>query len=53
CAMPMAAGTGNTKATKYYYDAKTETCIKFKYSGAGGNENNFDSKADCEQSCGP
>ena len=51
--MPMVAGSGSAKENKYYYDGATEKCIKFKYLGSGGNENNFASKSACEEACAP
>lgn len=36
---------------RYYYDSKAKACKEFKYSGCGGNANNFVSEADCYNVC--
>ncbi|VDO29864.1 unnamed protein product, partial [Haemonchus placei] len=36
---------------KYHFDAETGRCLPFKYTGCGGNANNFDSKSDCYLEC--
>ncbi|CCD64409.1 BPTI/Kunitz inhibitor domain-containing protein [Caenorhabditis elegans] len=37
----------NTSSLRFYMDADTETCLAFKYSGCGGNSNNFDTWGKC------
>ena len=32
---------------------KSEECLKFNYSGCGGNENNYDSLLKCKDICMP
>jgi hypothetical protein len=36
----------------YFYNGATGQCEKFTYGGCKGNENNFDTKAECENRCG-
>lgn len=38
--------------TKWHYDVTSQTCKKFSYGGCGGTQNIFDSKDDCEETCG-
>ena len=52
CTLPLVEGTGSQKSQRFYFNAETETCVKFKYSGSGGNENNFETKEACEAACG-
>ncbi|VDM20671.1 unnamed protein product [Wuchereria bancrofti] len=49
--LPMLEGRGQAKLTRYYFNSITRTCEKFIYSGKGGNQNNFLSKMDCEETC--
>lgn len=35
----------------YYFDASTDSCELFQYSGCGGNENRFHSKEECAALC--
>ncbi|TMS35912.1 hypothetical protein L596_003202 [Steinernema carpocapsae] len=35
----------------FFFDAETKACHEFTYSGCGGNDNRFDSKADCHAFC--
>ncbi|XP_053670896.1 papilin [Anopheles nili] len=48
-------GCGNRNRVKHrkrwYYDAERETCFAFRYSGCGGNENNFHSYVACRAYC--
>uniref|UniRef100_A0A7N4P7H5 BPTI/Kunitz inhibitor domain-containing protein n=1 Tax=Sarcophilus harrisii TaxID=9305 RepID=A0A7N4P7H5_SARHA len=36
---------------RWFYDFTTSTCSLFIYGGCEGNSNNFESKADCLQTC--
>jgi hypothetical protein len=44
--------TGNN-TVRWYFDVKSEECLKFNYSGCEGNENNFDSLLKCKDRCMP
>jgi hypothetical protein len=52
CSMKLDTGSGGKNEVRYYFDAATKLCIKFKYGGSGGNENNFSDKSQCEAACG-
>uniref|UniRef100_A0A915PV89 BPTI/Kunitz inhibitor domain-containing protein n=1 Tax=Setaria digitata TaxID=48799 RepID=A0A915PV89_9BILA len=51
CFQPMLEGKGQAKLTRYYFNGRTRTCNKFIYTGKGGNQNNFLSKSDCDETC--
>ncbi|CAI5451580.1 unnamed protein product [Caenorhabditis angaria] len=51
CQQPMVTGTGGATLPRWWYDASTAQCVQFNYEGRMGNENNFLSQSDCEQSC--
>uniref|UniRef100_A0A7I4YW21 BPTI/Kunitz inhibitor domain-containing protein n=1 Tax=Haemonchus contortus TaxID=6289 RepID=A0A7I4YW21_HAECO len=38
---------------RYHFDAETESCLAFKYTGCGGNTNNFNSESNCYLECSP
>uniref|UniRef100_A0A7I4YTW8 BPTI/Kunitz inhibitor domain-containing protein n=1 Tax=Haemonchus contortus TaxID=6289 RepID=A0A7I4YTW8_HAECO len=38
---------------RYHFDAETMTCLPFKYTGCGGNANNFYSQSGCRHRCIP
>ncbi|KHJ84260.1 Kunitz/Bovine pancreatic trypsin inhibitor domain protein [Oesophagostomum dentatum] len=38
---------------RYHMDAETLTCLAFKYTGCGGNGNNFKSRTHCQLRCIP
>lgn len=38
-------------ATRYYYDQTEMTCKQFIFNGRKGNQNNFLTLEDCEQTC--
>ncbi|XGW01437.1 hypothetical protein V3C99_013967 [Haemonchus contortus] len=51
CRQPLALGTGEAALPRWYYDASTMRCVQFFYRGRYGNQNNFLSQHDCEQTC--
>lgn len=38
-------------ACRFYYNRQLEGCLPFLYSGCSANENNFETKLDCELRC--
>uniref|UniRef100_A0A7I4YUD0 BPTI/Kunitz inhibitor domain-containing protein n=1 Tax=Haemonchus contortus TaxID=6289 RepID=A0A7I4YUD0_HAECO len=56
CNFPVDMGDKNCDhraSIKYHFDAETMTCLPFKYTGCGGNANNFYSKLECTNECLP
>ncbi|CAH1790945.1 unnamed protein product, partial [Owenia fusiformis] len=51
CYMPAKVGKCKAKIEKYYFDAEMNECTLFYYGGCDANENNFDTKEDCEKRC--
>lgn len=51
CGQNMQTGNGTGAIQRFYYNRLAEQCLPFTYSGLGGNENNFLSRADCERVC--
>ncbi|KAK6113724.1 Kunitz/Bovine pancreatic trypsin inhibitor domain family protein [Brugia pahangi] len=51
CLSPMDSGPCNTAIKRWYYDTRERQCIKFEYSGCGGNGNNYPTKEACEKQC--
>ena len=51
CSLPPDTGTSFQYRTRYYYDNLTQACRPLKYSGFGGNANNFFLPEDCESEC--
>lgn len=49
--MPPAEGRGDYSLPRWYFDSSSRTCRQFQYRGTQGNANNFQSQADCEQTC--
>ena len=50
--MPKDFGTCLTVSIRFYHDFEAGTCKKFRYSGCGGNGNNFLSGEGCVRTCG-
>merc|ERR1712142_939067 len=46
--------TGVCKALipRWTFDNSSQKCEEFSYGGCGGNENNFESKEECDKTCG-
>jgi len=49
---PESLGTGSQELlTRYYFDVNTEQCYPFGAQNCGGNENRFETKAECMATC--
>ncbi|XP_064548817.1 PI-actitoxin-Afv2a [Drosophila montana] len=51
CLQPMVSGRCFGHVESYAYNPLERRCEAFIYGGCGGNENRFDSRAECELSC--
>ena len=51
CKLPPDPGTCSTGVQRYYFDPKTSSCLRFTYSGCGGNGNNFLTQSQCTVFC--
>ncbi|CAL8134698.1 unnamed protein product [Orchesella dallaii] len=52
CTQPVDTIRCQNSYTKWHYDVGSQTCKKFSYGGCGGTQNIFESKEDCEDTCG-
>ncbi|UMM34265.1 hypothetical protein L5515_007419 [Caenorhabditis briggsae] len=56
CQQPLHFGVKqctNTSSVRFHFDTIAKKCLAFKYSGCGGNANNFVSYNDCQSFCVP
>uniref|UniRef100_A0A8B9IU77 Tissue factor pathway inhibitor 2 n=1 Tax=Amazona collaria TaxID=241587 RepID=A0A8B9IU77_9PSIT len=51
CYSPKDEGLCSSSVPRYYYDTKTKSCKQFRYTGCGGNANNFVTETDCYNVC--
>ncbi|CAD5230095.1 unnamed protein product [Bursaphelenchus okinawaensis] len=51
CTAPRDPGHCNGTEIRYGYNALTDTCVEYKYSGCGGTLNNFKTMEQCTQIC--
>uniref|UniRef100_A0A1I7V371 Kunitz/Bovine pancreatic trypsin inhibitor domain protein n=1 Tax=Caenorhabditis tropicalis TaxID=1561998 RepID=A0A1I7V371_9PELO len=51
CHQPLNIGVGNANLQRWYFNPLTQQCQTCNYRGLQGNENNFLSQNECEQSC--
>ncbi|XP_074052211.1 tissue factor pathway inhibitor 2 [Macrotis lagotis] len=52
CLLPPDDGPCRARLPSFYYDRHLQSCRLFIFGGCGGNDNNFDTPEDCEQTCG-
>lgn len=51
CQQPMSMGSGDANLQRWYYDSINRKCVPFVYRGHYGNQNNFLSELQCQQTC--
>lgn len=51
CSLPPESGNCDAFFPKLFHNPETHRCEPFIYGGCGGNENRFDSIADCMAAC--
>ena len=51
CRLPSNVGSCSSKEERWYYDASSNECRQFDYTGCGGNANNFMTETQCELRC--
>uniref|UniRef100_A0A8R1DPX5 BPTI/Kunitz inhibitor domain-containing protein n=1 Tax=Caenorhabditis japonica TaxID=281687 RepID=A0A8R1DPX5_CAEJA len=51
CDQQLMLGVGDVTIERFYYDTTDDACLSFNYTGVGGNENNFLTKAECQIAC--
>ncbi|KAG1650386.1 Papilin [Nymphon striatum] len=51
CKLPLIKGTCNGNVLAWGYSNEIKSCVKYTYGGCLGNNNRFQSQADCEATC--
>lgn len=51
CTLPREKGNCTERLPNWYYDIQKKVCSPFYYTGCNGNQNNFQSKEQCEADC--
>uniref|UniRef100_A0A7I4Z105 Kunitz/Bovine pancreatic trypsin inhibitor domain protein n=1 Tax=Haemonchus contortus TaxID=6289 RepID=A0A7I4Z105_HAECO len=51
CELPLMKGVGSSHLTRWHFDSNKKKCVKFIYSGEGGNQNMFLTQDDCQAIC--
>ncbi|KAL1787078.1 tissue factor pathway inhibitor isoform X1 [Sigmodon hispidus] len=51
CLSPADSGLCQAKEKRFYFNSVIGKCRQFKYTGCGGNNNNFMTRRDCVRAC--
>uniref|UniRef100_A0A0K0F1T3 Kunitz/Bovine pancreatic trypsin inhibitor domain protein n=1 Tax=Strongyloides venezuelensis TaxID=75913 RepID=A0A0K0F1T3_STRVS len=51
CSKPLKEGVGDKELIRWYFDSNLRRCSRFKYTGKGGNSNNFITLQECQMTC--
>ncbi|XP_059194891.1 collagen alpha-6(VI) chain-like [Centropristis striata] len=51
CLLPVESGSCRNYSVKWSFDRNKGRCSPFWYSGCGGNQNQFETKGECEKIC--
>jgi len=51
CSLPEDHGSCTDYKMRWRYDVKQKACLRFWYGGCGGNDNRFDTRDTCENTC--
>uniref|UniRef100_A0A182NVJ8 Papilin n=1 Tax=Anopheles dirus TaxID=7168 RepID=A0A182NVJ8_9DIPT len=51
CREPQAYGDCLENGERWFFEPHEQRCVRFPYSGCGGNGNNFRTEAECRQRC--
>ncbi|KAL3103012.1 hypothetical protein niasHT_026460 [Heterodera trifolii] len=51
CSQPLRLGDCKQSVRRYWYNAVTRACELFDYTGCQGNDNNFETLLDCQNTC--
>lgn len=51
CQMPLVVGNCRGRLLRWFFNAETEQCENFVFSGCRGNRNNFPSFETCQKTC--
>ena len=49
---PKKVGPCKARKPRWYYNKKAGECLEFKWGGCQPNDNNFETKEECEKKCG-
>ena len=51
CTLPAESGLCKAAFQRFYFNSDSGQCEQFIFGGCGGNDNNFETMEQCQQTC--
>lgn len=53
CSLPLEVGLCSSRQSRWFFNTTSSHCEAFNYTGCRGNDNRFETRSACKQTCEP